>query len=195
MYLISTSKQKENQEAKVSKLPRNKQKINRESIIECGMNVMQANGNDPALLEFDFSDEVGSGMGPTLEFYSLTSSALRELGFLWRPMENGSLFPAPVDPNKQESNNIYALFKYMGWLTARAINDDRLLDLPFADIFWELVLQKPLNMTDFYKIDKRISAFLFELERIQKKKLEIEKDQTLDKDQRKRLIESLRIEV
>eukprot|EP01022_Parablepharisma_sp_SALTPOND_P018813 TRINITY_DN3126_c0_g1_i1.p1 TRINITY_DN3126_c0_g1~~TRINITY_DN3126_c0_g1_i1.p1 ORF type:complete len:844 (-),score=94.00 TRINITY_DN3126_c0_g1_i1:742-3273(-) len=174
-----------------------KLKVNRENILDCGMSIMQSSPQKNYLLEFDFADEVGSGLGPTLEFYSLSALALRSLAGLWRPMENGTLFPAPLDPKARDSEvskKIPMYFKYMGWLVARTINDERLIDLPFSEIFWDLILGRSLTLVDIARIDRKNLEFFLELERIKKQKQSIENDLGLDPEQKKRQIESIRLD-
>ena len=49
-------------------------------------------------LEFEYKDEVGSGLGPTLEFYTLSANCIRSLDYLWRKdTRNNDLFPAPLE--------------------------------------------------------------------------------------------------
>jgi len=50
--------------------------------------ILQDHGNARSLLEVQYEGEVGTGLGPTLEFYTLTSHELQkvELG-LWRSDE------------------------------------------------------------------------------------------------------------
>ena len=55
----------------LGKLQRLKLKVNRKAILDCGVKVMNSHGGTRSLLEFDFFDENGSGLGPTLEFYAL----------------------------------------------------------------------------------------------------------------------------
>jgi E3 ubiquitin-protein ligase TRIP12 len=63
------------------------------------------------VLEIEYFDEIGTGLGPTLEFYSLASRefARRNLG-LWRDEDEtkegsyvfhpSGLFPVPLEPIK-----------------------------------------------------------------------------------------------
>ena len=51
------------------KLQRIKLKINRKDILESGIAIMNGYEGNRAYLEFDFPDENGSGLGPTLEFF------------------------------------------------------------------------------------------------------------------------------
>ncbi len=141
---------------------RMKIKVSRGSIVEDGMRVMDLQANASAALEFDFAEEVGSGIGPTMEFYSQSAAALRELTGLWRPTSDYYLFPAPADP--KAIADTCRLFRYMGWITARAVADERLLDLPFAEPFWELVLGRALNINDVQRIDKHAGQLLLELD-------------------------------
>ena len=53
--------------------------------------------NKRAFIEFEFKDEEGTGMGPTLEFYSLMSQDLKtKRADLWRNLADNTLFPAPL---------------------------------------------------------------------------------------------------
>ncbi|XP_065319143.1 uncharacterized protein LOC135927131 isoform X3 [Gordionus sp. m RMFG-2023] len=51
-----------------------------------------------SVFEFSFDSEPGTGLGPTLEFYSLVSQEIRELKNVWRSQDqysNAPLFPNP----------------------------------------------------------------------------------------------------
>jgi len=183
-----------------SKLNRAKTKIHRKKIIESGIQIMNGHTSINDLLEFDFFDENGSGLGPTLEFYSLSASALREMKPLWRSMEKGTLFPAPLDPNKPEAginriglNDVLEYFRLAGWLSARAILDERLVDLPFAELFWDLVIGKRPTFIDIKRLDEKIGRFLLELDRLRGQKTEILKVDALTKEQKKQQIEMLKL--
>ena len=148
-----------------SKIERMKLRVDRKNILGCGIKAMNSYGSTKSLLEFDYLDENGSGLGPTLEFYSLSAEALRGLSFLWRPMEKNSLFPAPLDPESDVVNkDTIEVFKLAGWLCARAITDERLIDLPFDGLFWEVVLGANPTLIDIMKIDKKLCEFLLELD-------------------------------
>jgi E3 ubiquitin-protein ligase TRIP12 len=201
-YLKSTSPVLNNPLFNLAKMQRLKLKVNRKAILDCGIKAMNSHGNTHSLLEFDFFEENGSGMGPTLEFYSLSAAAIRELDILWRPSEKATLFPAPINPENLEAgikgvntSKICQLFKYMGWLCARAISDDRLADLPFADVFWELVLGKKATIIDLRKVDQRNGAFFFELDRLRSRKVAIQQNKSLNEEQKRKQIETLTIGV
>ena len=130
----------------VVKLLRQKAEVPRDNILESAIKIM----SDTALmkygnLEFKYLDEVGIGIGPTLEFYSLVSKEVRKLP-IWRNSgEASGLFPAPIIDNHDE---VLDYFQFIGKLTAKAIMDGRLVDLPFSSAFWKLVMKKPITIND-----------------------------------------------
>ncbi|KAJ3411244.1 Ubiquitin fusion degradation protein 4 [Chytridiales sp. JEL 0842] len=61
----------------LGRLQRQKVRIGRSRIIDSMMKVMDLYGSTQLLLEVEFFDEVGTGLGPTLEFYSSVCKELR----------------------------------------------------------------------------------------------------------------------
>ncbi|XP_055377638.1 E3 ubiquitin-protein ligase TRIP12 isoform X4 [Condylostylus longicornis] len=84
------------------RLDRRKRAISREDILKQAEHIIQDFGHSKALLEIQYEHEVGTGLGPTLEFYALVSTELQrsDLG-LW----NGS------DSYKQNSSGIVDVVK------------------------------------------------------------------------------------
>jgi len=75
---------------------RQKVSVPREKILEAATRIMR----DPqiikyGLLDIEYYNEEGIGLGPTLEFYSLLSSEIRNLP-IWRKTADSGLFPAPI---------------------------------------------------------------------------------------------------
>lgn len=80
------------------------------------MKVFELYGSSSSILEVEYFEEVGTGLGPTLEFYSLVSRefARRDLK-IWRdadPALTGQyvhhphgLFPAPIGPSDIANDN------------------------------------------------------------------------------------------
>ena len=93
-------------------------------------------------MEFEYLNETGTGTGPTLEFYSLVTAKLKENKSLWYKTTDGSLYPAPVNENSSKFDETVNMFGLLGFLIARALYDDRLIDVPLSSIFWDLVLEK-----------------------------------------------------
>ena len=94
----------------LGRLQRQKVRISRKHILESAVKVFELYGSSSSILEVEYFDEVGTGLGPTLEFYSLVSKefARRDLK-IWRdadPTMPGAhvhhplgLFPAPISPD------------------------------------------------------------------------------------------------
>uniref|UniRef100_A0A4W5NCQ6 E3 ubiquitin-protein ligase n=1 Tax=Hucho hucho TaxID=62062 RepID=A0A4W5NCQ6_9TELE len=81
--------QSDSQDSRVApRLDRKKRTINREELLKQAESVMQDLGSSRAMLEIQYENEVGTGLGPTLEFYALVSQELQraDLG-LWRGEE------------------------------------------------------------------------------------------------------------
>ncbi|CAD6991775.1 unnamed protein product [Ceratitis capitata] len=92
----------ESSERVAPRLDRRKRAISREDILKQAEHIIQDVGHSKALLEIQYENEVGTGLGPTLEFYALVSAELQrcDLG-LW----NGS------DSYKRNSSNIADVVK------------------------------------------------------------------------------------
>ena len=102
-------------------------------------------------LEFEYKGEIGNGLGPTLEFYSLIFEKLKEDKRLWYKTTDGSLYPkVGINSNKE----CIKLFKLLGYIIGRAIYDDRLIDIPISRVFWSLLLERPVLYKDMQIIDK-----------------------------------------
>ena len=102
----------------------------------------------PPTLEVEFLNEVGTGTGPTMEFLTVTSRALRKSHLnLWRssnvekseyvnvPPEG--LFPKPLTRlmGTPEIERQEKLFRMMGRLFAISLLDRHLVDLPLSPVF------------------------------------------------------------
>ena len=102
----------------------------------------------PPTLEVEFLNEVGTGTGPTMEFLTVTSRALRKSHLnLWRssnvekseyvnvPPEG--LFPKPLTRSMgtPEIERQEKLFRMMGRLFAISLLDRHLVDLPLSPVF------------------------------------------------------------
>lgn len=61
----------------LGRIQRQKIRISRKKILESMIKAMDSYGSTQALLEIEFFDEVGTGLGPTLEFYSQVCLEIR----------------------------------------------------------------------------------------------------------------------
>lgn len=83
------------------RLDRRKRAISREDILKQAESIIQDFGHSKALLEIQYENEVGTGLGPTLEFYALVSTELQrcDLG-LWNDSDSYK------NNNNQQSSSI-----------------------------------------------------------------------------------------
>nr|PNR54131.1 hypothetical protein PHYPA_007807 [Physcomitrium patens] len=72
-------------ELRVGRLQRQKVRVSRQRILESAAKVMELYSGHKAVLEVEYFGEVGTGLGPTLEFYTLLSHELqKEKLDMWR---------------------------------------------------------------------------------------------------------------
>ncbi|VEL32830.1 unnamed protein product [Protopolystoma xenopodis] len=113
-----------------------------------------------ACLEIAFDGEVGFGLGPTLEFYTLVSRQLMHASLgLWygnETTEDGfvvaptpGLFPRPLTSSRKTKASTFkevrAKFIFLGRLMARALLDLRQLDMPLSPLFFRAFLSVPVE--------------------------------------------------
>jgi len=166
-------------------LLKQKVRVQRSEVLEAAINILsEASVMKFGQLEFEFIDEDGTGTGPTLEFYSLVSQALRKLK-IWRNSgKHTGLFPAP---NTQD----HKMFHFIGVLVGKALTDGRLLDLPLSPVFWKLVFNEPICISDVYKIDRTLGKTLLEFHELVSRKQSIISQNGLSSDQRSRYLNSI----
>jgi E3 ubiquitin-protein ligase TRIP12 len=76
-------------EARINRIQRQKVRIHRSRVLESAMRVMSMYASHGTVLEVEYFDEVGTGLGPTLEFYTLVSRELQRVDLgLWRSIES-----------------------------------------------------------------------------------------------------------
>ncbi|KAL3311234.1 hypothetical protein Ciccas_010191 [Cichlidogyrus casuarinus] len=124
--------------------------------------VMHEHADRKAELEIQFIEEVGTGLGPTMEFFSLLSRELRrKCNKMWvctdeskvDSVENkdpdsdpslfvnaaSGLFPAAM-PQDQLATEVIQKFYVLGVTVAKVLQDNRRIDLPFSAPFIKLLL-------------------------------------------------------
>lgn len=144
----------------LGRLQRQKVRISRKHILESAFKVFELYGSSSSILEVEYFDEVGTGLGPTLEFYTLVSRefARRDLK-IWRDADAlypGSyvhhphgLFPAPVSPDAvtDGSEKRTFIYKIIGQFVAKAMLDSRIIDMSFSRMFLKLILGEEIPLT------------------------------------------------
>ena len=136
------------------RLERRKRTVSREDILKQAEIVIGDMSSSRAMLEIQYENEVGTGLGPTLEFYALVSRELQKANLeLWRgdlvsvdeakeeetkavkyvSASNG-LYPLPIARNMKSSaaNKIKNKYKFLGKFMAKAVMDSRMVNSVFV---------------------------------------------------------------
>lgn len=116
------------------------------------MKVMELYGSSPSILEVEYFEEVGTGLGPTLEFYSTVSKEFSKKKLkIWRENDchnseeyafgRRGLFPSPMSDEQAASESgkkQLQLFKVLGKFVARSMLDSRIIDISFNPAFFRI---------------------------------------------------------
>lgn len=142
-------------------IKRIKIKIHRDKILEDTYAMTSQFDSFNGFLEFEYYNETGTGMGPTLEFYTLFNKEIMNLPNIWYKTEDYTLFPIPLTGRSEEEiQKIKKYFICLGYVVARGLYDDRLFDIPLNSLFWDLVLKRPINYSSIQKVDKFLGKFI-----------------------------------
>jgi E3 ubiquitin-protein ligase TRIP12 len=164
----------------LGRLQRQKVRISRSHLLESAVKVFELYGSSSSVLEVEYFEEVGTGLGPTLEFYSLVSKEFvrRDLK-IWRdvdPSHPGAyafhprgLYPAPVpalDIASDGGRKRTHLLRVIGQFVAKAMLDSRIVDLSFNPVFLKHVLgeEVPLTIATLKHVDPDLASSLIKLE-------------------------------
>jgi len=189
---------------KVGRIPRQKVRVNRSKIIPSAMKVMEMYGKSRSLLEVEYFGEVGTGLGPTLEFFTLVCHEIQSTQFkLWRGDSTtsqgvisnaGGLFPAPIDPSASDESiaETIKMFEFIGNFVAKAILDNRILDLHMSDAMLKSILGIPLHFQDLSTLDNSFSHSIEKFITLQTKYQSI-LDSQKSAEEKKELISTLSI--
>ncbi|KAG6833243.1 hypothetical protein H0H87_009864 [Tephrocybe sp. NHM501043] len=166
----------------LGRLQRQKVRISRKHILESAVKVFELYGSSSSILEVEYFEEVGTGLGPTLEFYSLVSKefARKDLK-IWRDTEpsastpyvghpNG-LYPAPLSAEDVASDGGLKrthVLRVIGQFVAKAMLDSRIIDLTFNKVFVKLVLGEdvPLTIATLKLVDIELANSLEKVQNI-----------------------------
>jgi E3 ubiquitin-protein ligase TRIP12 len=194
----------------LGRLQRQKVRISRSRILESAIKVMELYGSSPSILEVEYFEEVGTGLGPTLEFYSTVSREFSKKKIkLWRENESipgddyafgmRGLFPAPMSEEQSKDEHgkkVLHLFKMLGKFVARSMLDSRIIDVSFNPTFFRIGAGnsaiKP-SLGAVASVDKDLANSLKPLVRCVRAKQEIQDDDRLSAEQKTRAIRDIRI--
>ena len=189
----------------MGRLQRQKVRISRTRMLESAMKVMELYGGSPSVLEVEYFEEVGTGLGPTLEFYSTVSKEFsKKKTKLWR--ENDStdnsdyafgklgLFPAPMNHEQADTENgkkILGMFKMLGKFIARSMLDSRIIDVSLNPTFFRIGDQPstiPLSLGAVRTVDSQLASSLKLLKQYANAKRDIDKKPNLTTAQKAQAI-------
>lgn len=178
-------------------------RVSRQKILEQAYHYFMINKKNRGKLEVEFEDEVGTGNGPTNEFFSLVSTELKKnsLG-IWKNSNlsdefvhsSNGLFPRFIDPNGNEVVCFRNIFKFIGRYLARALIDDRLTDISFSNTLVKAIMGEELSFHDISEIDPEVYNILVKLQKISTEKESIEKEQNLSPTEKQIQIDSLTLD-
>ena len=161
----------------MGRLQRQKVRISRSRMLDSAMKVMELYGGSSSVLEVEYFEEVGTGLGPTLEFYSTVSKEFSKRSTkLWRENDANEndeyafgklgMFPAPMNPEKAESEagkKILNMFKMLGKFIARSMLDSRIIDVSLNPTFFRIGDQPstvPLSLGAVKTVDDHLAKSL-----------------------------------
>ncbi|KAJ7931766.1 hypothetical protein B0H13DRAFT_1957533 [Mycena leptocephala] len=167
-------------------------RISRKHILESAVKVFELYGSSSSVLEVEYFEEVGTGLGPTLEFYSLVSKefARKDLK-IWRDADAAGtspyvdhpsgLYPAPISPADIASDGGVKrthIFRVIGQFVAKAMLDSRIIDLSLNKIFLKIVLgeEVPLTVATLKLVDISLANSLDKIQSIVSARAQAEND-------------------
>ena len=185
----------------MGKLQRQKVRISRSRILESACKVMEIYGGSSSILEIEYFDEVGTGLGPTLEFYSTISKEFsKKRTKMWREDDaneneeyafgKNGMFPAPmVEANAatEGGKKVLNYFKMLGKFIARSMLDSRIIDVSLHPMFFRLgdhPSNVPLSLGAVKTVDSHLASSLRLLKRYASARKDIDNRVGLSKAQK-----------
>jgi E3 ubiquitin-protein ligase TRIP12 len=154
------------------RLQRIKKRVWRERCLDCAVDVFNGQrGLGNAILEFEFYNEEGSGLGPTLEFFTLTGDAFRERKYkLWRSNDEEpddkyfqsprGLFPKPLPSSHPDLEKAKLYFRVMGRFLARAILDRRIPNIRLSRPLIKILRGDIVSFDQLEVVSERLFSFM-----------------------------------
>ncbi|KAB8235033.1 HECT-type E3 ubiquitin transferase UFD4 [Aspergillus alliaceus] len=190
----------------LGRLQRQKVRISRSRILESAMKVMELYGSSPSVLEVEYFEEVGTGLGPTLEFYSTVSKEFSKKKLkIWRENDcNDSeefafgkrgLFPSPMSEEHAASESgkkQLHLFKVLGKFVARSMLDSRIIDVSFNPAFFRIANSSSSvapSIGTVKAVDQDLANSLLLLKRFANAKAEVENKVRSEPQKRQALLD------
>ncbi|KAL8946850.1 MAG: hypothetical protein Q9222_006806 [Ikaeria aurantiellina] len=179
-----------------ARLQRQKVRIGRTRALESALKVLELYGASPSVLEVEYFHEVGTGLGPTLEFYATVSREFsKKETMMWREEETNDtseyafgkqgMFPAPMSAEQVDTENGKKLlyhFKMLGMFIARSMLDSRIIDVSLNPTFFRIGDQPstvPLSLGAVRTVDSHLAQALKLIKQYATEKKRISEDKSL----------------
>jgi E3 ubiquitin-protein ligase TRIP12 len=216
-----TNSRNDRRELPLGRQQRSKLKLqSRDNFLRLALTAMYKYAHKPPVLEMEYEDEVGTGLGPTLEFYANTSKefARRKL-HMWRENDandggqflhvSNGLFPAPLPDGKSSeqeyepmgfrsnSRRMEYLFGGLGRFVARSMLDSRIIDIHFNPLFFRLAEKEEEDrpsVLSLKAVDKPLYDSLKLLQRFIDAKRDIQSNLSLTEEEKAQEIKAIRID-
>lgn len=213
-------------EYQIGRLKHERVKIPRdtnENLLNSAFNLLKFHANRKAILEIEFTNEEGTGLGPTLEFYSLIAHEFQRKKFaLWICEDDvtdtkdlndvyvhykSGLFPIAYSldwqmKNKEKFDQILDMFKLLGIFVAKSLQDQRLIDVPLSEPFLKILchygddnLSDILSIDDLCEIDEYRANLIKEFSTLANKRDEIQMDKSLSDNEKQSLLNNLKLKL
>ena len=192
----------------LGRLQRQKVRISRSRILDSAMKVMELYGSSPSILEVEYFEEVGTGLGPTLEFYSTVSKEFSKKKLrVWRETDGSSaadyafgkrgLFPAPMSDEQASSDSgkkQLNIFKILGKFVARSMLDSRIIDISFNPAFFRIadtLSSVAPSLGTVKAVDEDLAKSLVLLKRFANAKHSIDTDRSIPRHEKSRTAQNI----
>ena len=130
-------------EFRIGRLKHERIKIPRDpcgALLRAAINALKFHATRKAILEIEFIDEEGTGLGPTLEFFSLIAAELqRQKLAIWYSDDKVQENELTEEQLASRDQNVIELYHFMGIFLAKSLQDQRLVDLPFSYPFLKIL--------------------------------------------------------
>ena len=194
----------------IGRLQRQKVRISRTRILESALKVMELYGSSPSVLEVEYFEEVGTGLGPTLEFYATVSREFsKKKTRMWREGEANDkdeyafgklgMFPAPMSAdqaNSESGKKILHLFKMLGKFIARSMLDSRIIDVSLNPTFFRIGDQPstvPLSLGAVKTVDSQLAQSLKLVKQYANEKKKIDEHKSMSIASKTKALEAIAI--
>ncbi|KAJ5612441.1 hypothetical protein N7510_005635 [Penicillium lagena] len=195
----------------LGRLQRQKVRISRTRILDSAMKVMELYGSSASILEVEYFEEVGTGLGPTLEFYSTVSKEFSKKKLkIWRENDGDSageyaygkrgLFPAPISDEQAASESgkkQLNIFKILGKFVARSMLDSRIIDISFNPAFFRIadnLSSVAPSLGTVKAVDEDLAKSLIMLQRFASAKSDIEESKSMSSSEKTKALQEVLID-